>query len=369
MKSDFEVCNNERLSSTLRRLLAKFAHCKFNIFLEGDTYHLEYIQKGFKSSFGTELIQTDPKLLKTHIPPGVSNHEVAFYRSTESFFVLVPEQKTSELRFSNASRSNRSCLKNCLDLANLFAQRLKEPCFGVVIDAKGPYRTKRAEDYILSLQVTDESIFPGSFDVIIFQKEMNNESINCLCGVVLLEKLNYRVFRNKLIGYKPSSAKKLQFVLPGKLYFKNQSATKLSFDQQTRLYQLHNWVRAKFQAYVPLIADSIPTAVPGQKRNLIVRVHSIKNLGQADDPKVLLCYNDKAHHIVFGRRMDNMWKHLKYADTVRLSSLVYDGSRYHLTRLSSCFLVPSFTQLEVQENKSYEVMLSKQACIYNIRSI
>lgn len=228
--------------------------------------------------------------------------------------------------------------------------------YAIVVDSTSPYVHSNTSDFMMTLKITDQSIFPNVAIITIFSRAQKDLiKIAGIGDIIRLENIPFKIHKGNLSATLSASGKSGKFfvfaledesLVPYACY----SGKFNQISEHTHLLEnLRKWVVHQFQNALPSNLHNttrLSETISKVESDIVVRVYGVYKMGIKNDPHVIICYDENAvSQLVIPVDKERLKKWVLPGSCVRLRSVIFEGGRVFLTYYSDIQIIPEWMSL------------------------
>lgn len=411
-----KIKSRNKVHQSLLRIQIADSTGRINIIFEGQTLAktLENLRLNTLVRLTDFIVTEDDSPLKKYFPDFIDSSNIATLESSASWYILISqsyfpfpaillefnqnlinidsESELSEVNLNDlykprlssspqkVSGPNNERYTNLSHIRDSVGETpIVSSCYAVVIDSTRSYYQPNSTDYLITLKVTDETIYPEVSNLVIFHKNYEEvPKVESIGDVIRLDQFQFKKYQNYISITGSSGAKLAKFFLfkVGDESLAPYACYHGKFTQNpahhTLLSNKRNWARTRFQAEVPkpLAATIALSEVSSQEeKDLLARVYGTYPLGVGKkDPIVLIVYDRSClAQAIVPREKEKIVKWLESGDNIRMRSVRVEDSRISVSIFTDIMKVSEhFPLLQVPSRIEKEAELAKLASYYQV---
>ena len=388
---DLEVVSITCLTSDLLKLnLRDSSSRKVNFFIESakNISFFRSIKEGTWIKISNFIATQNFTQISQYFPAYIPGMSVAIHNSDCDFYILISEdlpniilsyntnsielQSTTnigelnlstlyEMRFTIQAPLEKSANSKYCNLKTAF-ERIGQgqtyiSCYAIIVDSTGSYMPKNSEisDYLVTLKITDPSIFPNIANVNIFHNSPKDfPKISNFGDIIKLNEVSIKDYLGILQVTIPctrnrTSASFLIFSYTGESlvpYVNYRASFHNSNDHSLQIKKLSDWGYATLAHEPPLFIKNtkrLCNTSTSEEIDIITRIVGIYSLGMHEnDPKVCLCADTtEVCQLIIPEEKMKMLKYIEKNDVVRIRSVIYEDKVLYLNHYSDILRIPN----------------------------
>ena len=386
---ELELLENIKLTDNLTKLTFQDRdQKKVNMFIEGATCLRLFtpILPGTLLSLSNFYISVNFSQISQHFPTYIQGESVAIYQSDFDFIILISDP-LPVLHFAyngNTLDLTPDSPIDTLSLTSLYQARKvaavtpekqspeKQPSlktihekttvgiryasfYAIVVDCSGSYLPKAADatDHLVTLKITDPSIFPNHATVNIFHRNPKDfPKIANFGDIIKLQEVSIKDYSGGLQATIPCNGKGSCFFLfpySGESlvpYISYRNNFHNSTEHSANIKRLSEWGLTTFSNEFPLFIKNtkrLVGACASEEIDLLTRILGIYSLGtQESDPKVCICGdNNEVSQLIIPEEKLKMLRYVEKGDVIRIRSVCYEDKVLYLNSYSEILRIPA----------------------------